>query len=353
MIVAPFPDDVPTLPSDGLIVDFELIKARDKDETDRLWDLSKKLGFFYLKNHGVVGVDAMYDTVGIDTMALPTEEKMKFDQGNEGRSFGYKAAGGFAVDASGRPDTIEFMNIAKDDVVSWPKIAHRTYPGTVNDQMESTIIPFVRTSIELNDAMLEFYNERLGLPSGELHKTHTLNEHSGTEIRILKNPVDPNPEKLGIGAHTDFGTISYLHHRMGGLQTLRPGSETWEYVKPIPGYAVITIGDTLSILSGGIVRPNLHRVVPAPGEQAKYPRWSVVYLVRPGNSTRLNALVSESPIIAESVAKHPEKNFQTDETSEEWFRRRVKLRRADNQKGPETWYQSQGTEKMVHVQAEY
>ncbi|KAF8621734.1 hypothetical protein AX15_007534 [Amanita polypyramis BW_CC] len=344
MIVAPFPDDVPTLPTEGLVFDFELLKARDKAEVDRFWDASKKLGFFYLKNHGVVGVDAMYDTVGVDSMALPVEEKLKFDQGNDGQSFGYKGAGHWVVDASGKPDTVEFLNISKDDIAAWPGIVHRTYPGPVNDNMESIVIPFVRTSMELNNGILEVFNDLLGLPTGALSKMHTADEHSGTEIRFVRNPVNPNTDQVAIGAHTDFGTISYLHHRMGGLQTLRPGLETWEYVKPIPGHVVVTIGDTLSILSGGIVRSNIHRILPAPGEQAKHERWSLVYLVRPGNSTHLNALVNESSIIAESVAKHPENNFQTEETSEEWFRRRVKLRRIANRKGPETWYESKGTE---------
>lgn len=60
----------------------------------------------------------MFD-MGAETMALPLEEKLKFEQGDEGRSFGcvpgfiwnprpevltfirYKKAGGNAVDASG------------------------------------------------------------------------------------------------------------------------------------------------------------------------------------------------------------------------------------------------------------
>ena len=42
-----------------------------------------------LKNHGADDlVNAMFD-MGAETMALPMEEKMKFEQGDEGRSFGY------------------------------------------------------------------------------------------------------------------------------------------------------------------------------------------------------------------------------------------------------------------------
>jgi pyrroline-5-carboxylate reductase len=42
-----------------------------------------------LKNHGTeTEVDAMFE-MGAETMDLPLEEKMKFEQGDAGSSFGY------------------------------------------------------------------------------------------------------------------------------------------------------------------------------------------------------------------------------------------------------------------------
>lgn len=44
--------------------------------------------FGSLKNHGVDDeVDAMFD-MGRETLALPLEEKMKYEQGDQGFSFG-------------------------------------------------------------------------------------------------------------------------------------------------------------------------------------------------------------------------------------------------------------------------
>lgn len=41
-----------------------------------------------LKNHGVLDeANGMFD-MGAETMALPMEEKMKFEQGDDGMSFG-------------------------------------------------------------------------------------------------------------------------------------------------------------------------------------------------------------------------------------------------------------------------
>ena len=108
-------------------------------------------------------------------------------------------------------DTVEFINIAQDDVLAWPGFVHRTYPSAVNERMESTIIPFVKKSVAVNETVLGIFNAQLGLPEGTLSKFHRVEEPSGSEARCIKNP--PKPEqpaqdlKVAIGAHTDFGSL--------------------------------------------------------------------------------------------------------------------------------------------------
>ncbi|KAF8990930.1 Clavaminate synthase-like protein [Cyathus striatus] len=344
----PFPDDVPTHPL--LVIDFELIKARDANEIARLWESSTKLGFWYLKNHGVdEEVNEMFN-MGAETMALPLEEKMKFEQGDGGMSFGYKKAGANAVDATGTLDTVEFINVSKDDALAWPSQAHRPYPPTVNNRMDSTIKPFVQKSLEVNNTILDVLNDKLGLPSGSLLKLHPPDEYSGSEARVIKNPPNPNPNsgdvKQAIGSHTDFGSLSFLHNRLGGLQVLVPGAESWQYVRPIPGHAICNVGDALSIFSGGILRSNLHRVVPPPKAQGYHERWSLVFFTRPGNSIVLRALQEQSDMVAKAVESTPEKNWNTGSTASEWFARRIKYQRINNREGPESWMASRGTEAI-------
>ncbi|PFH45782.1 hypothetical protein AMATHDRAFT_71100 [Amanita thiersii Skay4041] len=341
----PFPVNIQTHPL--LVIDYQLIKAKDKNEMDRLWEAGTKLGFWYLKNHGAdEEANGMFE-MGAETMALPLEENMKFEQGDDGRSFGYKATGANAVDASGLKDLVEFINVSKDDALAWPKIARREYPSTVNARMESTIAPFVRKSMDVTFALLDVFNDKLGLPEGTLRKLHPLEEFSGSETRVTKSPPahreDPNRQMLG--SHTDFGTLSFLHNRLGGLQVLVPGAESWQYIKPLPGHAICNVGDALAIFSGGILRSNLHRVVPPPGEQSKLERWSLVFFIRPGNSVILNAR-TESKMIADSVKKNAHRDFNTGSTAEAWFARRVKYQRINNRKGPESWQASRGTEDI-------
>jgi len=329
-------------------VDYELIKNGDEKEINVLWKAATSLGFWYLKNHGAdEDVENMFD-MGAETMNLPMEEKMKFEQGDSGASFGYKAAGANAVDASGELDKIEFINVAKDDALAWPKVARRSYPSTVNDRMESTIVPFVKKSIGINDTILNIFNTKLGLPEGTLLKLHSLDEHSGSEARTIKAPKNLPAERQALGAHTDFGSLSFLHNRLGGLQVLPPGIDEWQFVKPVPGHAICNVGDALALLSGGILHSNIHRVFPPPGAQASFERWSQVFFTRPGNSVVLRPLSEESAVIDEAVSKLTEQQraaLNTGATSYDWFSRRIRNQRIKNRTGPETWQASRGTEQ--------
>ncbi|KAN0140119.1 Clavaminate synthase-like protein [Lactarius tabidus] len=341
----PFPDDVPTVPL--LVIDYARLQARDEQEIDRFWEAATELGFWYLKNHGTdAEVDAMLE-LGAHTMALPFEEKMKFEQGDEGSSFGYKFAGANATDASGALDSVEFINVSKDDALAFPAAVHRKYPPTVEERMDSAVRPFVRKSMEVNQTLMDILNDRLGLPQGCLAKLHTPEEHSGSEARCIKKTPTSAPEppdRAAIGAHTDFGSLSFLHNWLGGLQVLPPGTDEWKYVKPMPGHAICNLGDAMAIFSAGILRSNLHRVVPPPKAQASYDRWSLVFFTRPGHSVVLEPRTKESTLIAEAEAGAPEGRYATGATAGEWFRRRIQNQRVKNRTGPETWMASRGTE---------
>ncbi|PCH41798.1 Clavaminate synthase-like protein [Wolfiporia cocos MD-104 SS10] len=342
----PFPEDVLTHPL--LVIDYKLLKAGDEAENAQLWKAATELGFWYLKNHGAEDeVQGMFE-MGAETMALPFEEKMKFEQGDEGMSHGYKAAGSNAVDETGALDTVEFINVSQDDVLAFPTPIHRTYPSTVNAHMERTIKPFVRKSLEVNSTLLEIFNTRLGLPDGTLANLHRLDEHSGSEARCIRNPPRPggiSDDKAALGAHTDFGSLSFLHNRLGGLQVMVPGTDKWQYVKPIPGHAICNLGDAMAIFSGSILRSNMHRVVVPPGAQAHYERWSLVFFTRPSSSVVLEPLTDKSPIIAEALANAEDAGkLHTGQTAGAWFTRRIKNQRTKNQEGPETWRASRGTE---------
>ncbi|GJJ08946.1 hypothetical protein Clacol_003166 [Clathrus columnatus] len=318
----PFPDNVPT--HSLVIIDYKLIKTRDSIEIERLWEAatSLEIDFRSLKNHGTdKEVNDMFD-LSAKYMALPLDEKMEFTQGHDG----YKCLGSNQIEASGVRDSNEIFNISQDDAFSYPSITHRTYPTLINNAMRGVIIPFTRKSVEVTKTLIDVFNGKLGLAPDELGKRHSMTEHSKNETRFIRVPPNLNMSRKALGHHTDFGSL------------------------PIPGHAICNIGDALHILSGGILRSNIHRVLSPPGDQSTFERYSIVFFLRPGNSVLLGALSKESSLIRAAVDHAVEpKKFNTGTTAGEWHSRRVKYRRAVNlQKDQQLWAAGQGTEGKVY-----
>ena len=81
-----------------------------------------------------------------------------------------------------------------------------------------------------------------------------------------------------------------LFNWLGGLQIRDqsfPSTNEWVYVMPIPGSCVINIADSLVRFTAGILKSNIHRVAPAPGEQAGLPRYSLTYFSHPNDDVPL------------------------------------------------------------------
>ncbi|BGP38552.1 hypothetical protein JCM10450v2_002501 [Rhodotorula kratochvilovae] len=336
-----FPEDLECHPL--LIVDYAKVAAGDESEIDTLYQACTNLGFFYLKNHGVEDLTEPMFEMGKATFDLSEEELLPFEQGDSGMSAGYKKAGSTNVDAKGNVDTVQFINVAKDDALAYPEVRQRTYPPTVVERMD-TVTSFIRKSDNVLQTLMAVLEVRLGLPKGTLAALHKEGDISGSESRCILKPAegekgflkegegeDGNPA-AAIGAHTDFGVLP-------------PGSTQWQSIRPLPGHAVCNVGDTLSVYSGNIFKSNIHRVVPPPPPQNMHARWSLVYFLRPGFDNPLRPLSEESEIVrAHAEQDAAMKAMPKDQTAGGWFKRRIALQRAANRKGPETWAASRGTE---------
>jgi isopenicillin N synthase-like dioxygenase len=89
------------------------------------------------------------------------------------------------------------------------------------------------------------------------------------------------------------------------------------YVKPIPDSAVVNVGDALVKFTAGILRSNIHRVVPPPPPQDGQQRNSLVYFSRPEDGVVLRRL--EGGLIE----RQPRAEKQELElTAQEWTLRR-------------------------------
>jgi isopenicillin N synthase-like dioxygenase len=83
------------------------------------------------------------------------------------------------------------------------------------------------------------------------------------------------------------------NRQVGNLQFSDDSTGDWLWVKPRPDCAIINLGDAAVKFTNGVLCSGRHRVSPAPGEQGQWPRYSIVYFVRPVDDCRLKTLRGE------------------------------------------------------------
>lgn len=167
------------------------------------------------------------------------------------------------------------------------------------------------------DLLLEQLNTHLQLPKGTLAGMHRLSAPSGDHIRFTRNPPQAFDETIAKrGEHTDFGSLTILFNWLGGLQIRHPKTDEWVYVKPVPGSPVINLGDAMVTFTAGILRSNIHRVVPPPGEQATLPRSSLVYFTRPEDEVIMRR------IRGGTIDAQPPTEGGEEMTAQEWWMKR-------------------------------
>ncbi|KAI5262490.1 Clavaminate synthase-like protein [Aureobasidium subglaciale] len=364
----PFPEDVLKAPL--LRISLSKLTEGDEDEIDKLWKACCELGFFYLDLRGIgkrsdsatehdehdvqvkvesaaepeVKVDGdqlLKDAdelfgVGKKVFELPFDEKVKYDLKDQGSYFGYKGYGQGVIDAEGTKDRNEFYNVSKDDILglSEPLPA----PEVLNPHRD-LLRSFIQNSHAVVTMLLGLLNTRLSLPQDKLPSLHKLDSVSGDQVRWVHAPPQPmDDQRTALGQHTDFGSVTILFNRLGGLQVLPPNSEEWCYVKPLRGHAVINLGDAMVKFTAGILRSNTHRVVNPPGEQAEHTRMSLVYFARPADEVLLKVL-DGSRLIDGKRQQHPNHGDDEEITSKDWI-----LRRALGRREGGNWAKAGGTE---------
>ncbi|KAJ5690370.1 hypothetical protein N7462_004762 [Penicillium macrosclerotiorum] len=271
----PFPDDVPIAPL--LRLSLAKLLSGDTAECERLYEASVEIGFFYLdlqdSEHGISLLGDADDLFGVGErlFELSLEEKKKYDFSTQNSYFGYKGQGVAVVDKQGNLDRNEFYNISKDDIMG---ITDTLPAPEILHENRSTTKSFMRGSHEIVILILKILNNKLNLREGTLQSLHRLQGISGDQVRFIKAPPQPvDDRRTALGQHTDFGSVTVLFNRLGGLQVLPPGADAeWVYVRPLPGHAIVNLGDAMVKFTNGLFRSNIHRVAAPPGIQGDWTR---------------------------------------------------------------------------------
>jgi isopenicillin N synthase-like dioxygenase len=350
-----FPSNVPV--ADIATVDFDLLSQGDPEQARTLLHSCQNYGFFYLSNHHV---DSRFMFNLADAVfSLPLDEKAKYDMGTTGHYYGYKRSGAMFVDDKGTKDHSEFYNISKDEVlgIQQPAAADgQPYNGLASLHPHVILDRFGELKIFMNSCHKVIYaittslGKSLGLPTGLLESLHELDKASVDQARVTCAPPIKPAETITLGEHTDFGSVTVLFNRLGGLQVLAPNKRDWEYVRPRPECAVINLGDSLIKLLGGKLYSAVHRVVAPPGEQGDCMRHSVVYFSRPNSSIKLRDLFQYPS--EEDVAKLEKSAGENLPNADEWVKQRARNWNTAQYKSKESYKLSRGTEHNREVDAQ-
>lgn len=200
---------------------------------------------------------------------------------------------------------------------------------------------YIHINFGILDVLFKSLSKSLHLPPSTFSDMHRLSASSGCHVRFISAPpAELTDSAAALGEHTDFGSLTILMNRLGGLQVQLPESGDWVYVRPIPGCAIVNLGDAMVKFTGGVLRSNLHRVVSPPGLQASETRYSLVYFSRPEHDVILRRL--KGGLIDEQMTSRADDEEGV--KSKDWLLRRAMGRKIEFFKGPESWENAKGTE---------
>lgn len=241
------------------------------------------------------------------------------------------------TDSTGTSDTAEFWNIGKDDMLETPGSIRVKYPSRMESpETKCAFGDFQASCHRVGLEIMSIIAECLDLPPDAFTNKHRINKPSDDHVRITRAPprASPDMSEIQTPGHTDFGLITILFNWLGGLQIWSEPSRgnfhqvfdgaqpqengrvaEWLWVKPKPGCAIVDLGDAAVKFTGGLLCSARHRVVPPPGEQGMFPRYSVVYFVRPEDDAVLKRL--EGGMVPKAEVGHEEPEF----TMREWIQK--------------------------------
>jgi isopenicillin N synthase-like dioxygenase len=255
--------------------------ARRSAVAAQIRDACERVGFFYVKNHGVPQQlqDAVY-AAARDFFALPTDQKMAVDIMKSDRHRGYCATGVVKADIN-NPEALDLQEAYEvsvelpaddEDYLAgnpmygpnlWPEhpATFRTAVSSYVDQMIGLgrlLFRGFALALGLDE---HWFDDKITKPMGQLRVIH---------YPPQVGPVDPN--QIGIGAHTDYECFTILSQSAAGLQ-VRNAAGQWVAAPPIDGALLINIGDCMERWTNDRFRSTLHRVINLSGRE----RYSLVF----------------------------------------------------------------------------
>ncbi|KAF3929381.1 hypothetical protein ABW19_dt0204333 [Dactylella cylindrospora] len=251
------------------ILDLSLAFSDDltsrKKVAEQLFDACTRVGFFYVKNHGVPKqVVTNCFGAGKEFFDLPMDEKMKIWIKESDNFKGYTPLLGENTDPAGRGDLHEGFDVGYD-----------AYTGPGKNEMEG-VNRWPEALPEIKEPVTAYFNEMVKLGkklfqlfalSLDLDEGHfdSMVSGKGGVMRLLHYPPQRDDEidmtQLGIGAHSDYECFTMLaQDQIPALQVLNAKGE-WVQAVPIEDAFVVNVGDSMARWTNDLYLSTIHRAI--------------------------------------------------------------------------------------------
>ena len=258
---------IPLIDISGLYSDDPAERQAVADELGRA---ARDVGFLQITGHGISRAlrNGLIEQARA-FFARPLEEKMRYYIGQSTNHSGYVPEGEESF-AGGTKDLKEAYDVNYDYTEGpqrFPLLGPTLWPDT--PAFKEEVGAYYRAALALGDTLFRGFALALGLAEDTFVP---VTRHPTSQLRLIHYPLsqDPQEDRPGIGAHTDYECFTILLPTAEGLQVMN-GNGDWIDVPLIEDAFVINIGDMLEVLSNGQFIATSHRVRKVSEERYAFP----------------------------------------------------------------------------------
>ncbi len=258
-------------------------------------DAAGRVGFFYVKNHGVAPSDiADIFRTAMDFHELPLAAKMESSMTLNNHAQGYLHGMTKGNDANLNENLQEAFQIrrplAPDDpdlLAGKPLHGRIPWPSAMPD-LQPRMMAYYEKVDALGYKLLDLFELALELAPGALKAGFAKDMNS---LRLLHYPPQKPDEPgvhLGARAHTDTNAFTILAQDNNGGLEVRNRDGEWIAVPPIAGTLVVNVGEVLKVWSDAVFTSSVHRVINRSGRE----RYSIPFFMYPSYDALIQPLIS-------------------------------------------------------------
>ncbi|KAJ6256450.1 2-oxoglutarate-Fe(II) type oxidoreductase hxnY [Drechslerella dactyloides] len=276
------------------ILDLSLAFSEDLDLRNRcaeqLFDACTRVGFFYIKNHGVPQETvANCFCVARQFFDLSLEEKMKIYIKDSDNYKGYTPLLGENTDPTGRGDLHEGFDVGYDSKTGKNEMeGENRWPENL-PEIKQPVTDYFNSMVQLGTKLFQLFALSLDLDE---HHFDGMVSGKGGVMRLLHYPPQKdeniNLNQLGIGAHSDYECFTMLaQDDVPALQVLNAEGQ-WVAAVPIEGTFVVNVGDSMARWTNDLYLSTIHRAINRTGIR----RYSIPFFFGVDYETTIEVLES-------------------------------------------------------------